>query len=815
MKKFKIILTLFSFAFTQPLFEILNKNQEFFIASDLSSFDIFIFSFFLAVIIPTLLYLTILILSKIHKFIGISVYSILIFLLIVPGIIGTLAKIEKISSNHVLLTSFIISLIFTVLIFAIPIIRKFISFLSVSTIIFLGLFLIQNKLVVNNFNSQFHNEIKEDIKINHPSPVVFIVFDEFSLNSILDKNGNIDRTLFPNFASLLDNFTWYKNATTVADSTTTAVPSILTGSYPKENSLATASFYPQNIFSILGGEYKITADEIYTDLCPEKMCFSSKEKSSKNFNIFISDIFIIYKNFILTKGSTSDAPSITDKWHKLNSNPAKIDADEVSKLDETRDQLFYSFLDSINNNNYPEFYYHHLELPHIPFSFLPSGNIYRTTTGELGRVDNSWGNNLWLVNQSYQRHLLQASFVDKLVGQLISKLRETDMFERSIVVITADHGISFIPNDNRRAITKNNFQDIMSVPLFIKLPDQKSGLVSEIQTQSIDILPTIIDELDIVEIPKMDGVSLLENNQNKSNKIIYYEEATKSMIVGEEELRIRQSDSLKKKFTNIFDSDTDYERLYKIGDYPELINRSVEDNFIIINSDTKTSINFEASYSIIDSTSHFIPAEISGFIKDNADSLKNSDLAISLNGVIRGVTKTTQLENGNLLWSSIIREQYFTDGKNKIDVYKIISNNKEIKLIKLKSIDSDNILLIQNNNKYIIRDDSNKVDFSIESSQYAGSVDNINHDNGVLHISGWGINPSEKESAENIVIFVNNKFSGMTKPSQPRHDVVKSTGIEAYLYSGFGFYFPLDENKEIPNIKIYSLSKNNKAWEIK
>jgi len=56
--------------------------------------------------------------------------------------------------------------------------------------------------------------------------VVLIMFDEFPTTDLLGKHGRIDGTRFPNFARLAGDATWYRNATTVYDTTFSAAPAI-------------------------------------------------------------------------------------------------------------------------------------------------------------------------------------------------------------------------------------------------------------------------------------------------------------------------------------------------------------------------------------------------------------------------------------------------------------------------------------------------------------------------------------------------------------------------------------------------------------
>jgi hypothetical protein len=73
-----------------------------------------------------------------------------------------------------------------------------------------------------------------------PGPIVMVFMDEFPLVSLLDRQGHIDRRLYPNFARLAADSTWYRNATGVSGLTGWAVPSMLTGRYPAKDLVSCA-----------------------------------------------------------------------------------------------------------------------------------------------------------------------------------------------------------------------------------------------------------------------------------------------------------------------------------------------------------------------------------------------------------------------------------------------------------------------------------------------------------------------------------------------------------------------------------------------
>jgi hypothetical protein len=69
--------------------------------------------------------------------------------------------------------------------------------------------------------------------IPHDPPVVLVVFDALPVRLLEDATGHIDSERFPNFAALARTGTWYRNATTIHESTRFSVPAILDGERPR------------------------------------------------------------------------------------------------------------------------------------------------------------------------------------------------------------------------------------------------------------------------------------------------------------------------------------------------------------------------------------------------------------------------------------------------------------------------------------------------------------------------------------------------------------------------------------------------------
>ena len=134
----------------------------------------------------------------------------------------------------------------------------------------------------------------------------------------------------------------------------------------------------------------------------------------------------------------------------------------------------------------------------MPWVRLPSGQQYADRRPDVPGVENdSWGEDRLLARQGQERFLLQAGYVDRLVGELVRTLRRRGLYDRSLLVITADHGVSFQPGRPRRQITPETLPDIAPVPLFVKLPGQRAGRVDDRMARTVDIVPTIADQLKI------------------------------------------------------------------------------------------------------------------------------------------------------------------------------------------------------------------------------------------------------------------------------------------------------------------------------
>jgi arylsulfatase A-like enzyme len=101
--------------------------------------------------------------------------------------------------------------------------------------------------------------------------------------------------------------------------------------------------------------------------------------------------------------------------------------------------------------------------------------------------------------------------VDVLLGRIIDHLKATGQYERTLIIVTSDHAEML--GEHYQWGKEIYFDPSFHLPLVIRDPrpaaDKTRGQVVEKFTEAIDIMPTILDFIDIPIPRTCDGQSLL------------------------------------------------------------------------------------------------------------------------------------------------------------------------------------------------------------------------------------------------------------------------------------------------------------------
>jgi hypothetical protein len=331
-------------------------------------------------------------------------------------------------------------------------------------------------------------------------PIVVIVLDELPLSSLLTRQGTIDAVRYPSFAHLARRATWYRNATTVHDFTTSAVPAILTGRRQRHHRAPLLAQHPNNLFTLLGSSYDLNVHEEWTRLCPLALCPMSVSDMTRSVRTVSYEVGVAYLHKILPTAARRSLPPPFTAFE-----PSPVERYAAALSQEPKQEKLHFI---------------HMVTPHHPWRFLPSGRAYRATRLPDGLESDVWIEAPWVVAQAYQAHLLQVGYADALLGQLLRALELSGRFDDALVVVVADHGASFRPGRHFRSAYPDNLADIASVPFFVKYPNQLRGSIELRRAETIDVLPTIADVLGI-ELPwQLDGRSLLAAPTKPSEVVV-------------------------------------------------------------------------------------------------------------------------------------------------------------------------------------------------------------------------------------------------------------------------------------------------------
>jgi arylsulfatase A-like enzyme len=185
-----------------------------------------------------------------------------------------------------------------------------------------------------------------------------------------------------------------------------------------------------------------------------------------------------------------------------------ITADGVRRLREaTPDRPFFLWLHYVN--------------PHAPYeppapwdgAFLDPdaarGPALRPVDGFHGGVPKRWavpGKPLgWYV----ARYDGEIAAVDAEVGQLLDALDASPVRDRTLVVVTSDHGESLGEHEYYFDHGEDLFDPSIRIPLIVAGPGIPGGRRSDVLATTLDLVPTVLDAVKVSYPPDLAGQSLL------------------------------------------------------------------------------------------------------------------------------------------------------------------------------------------------------------------------------------------------------------------------------------------------------------------
>lgn len=524
-------------------------------------------------------------------------------------------------------------------------------------------------------------------RVGSQTPIVMIVFDAFPLASLLDEERQIDAVRFPHLAQLAGEAAWFRNATSVHELTGHAVPAILTGNYPQRNKLPTLGDHPYNLFTWLGGEYRLNVYEDLTQLCPTQPVVPDSKMNSLSGGVWrmVRDLSVVLGHVVLPVEWSQRLPGVTSTWNdfvgpSLEEFNLRAGIAHVGRL-----KRFQEFVDSIDNDPNPALHFLHILLPHDPFAHMPSGRLYVPPNYvHLAGFDEGvrvWSKYDWLVAQAHQRHLLQVKLVDELIGELIQRLRQIGLYERTLLVVTADHGESFWPKEARRDPARTEHPwDIMSVPLLVKLPGETKGVVDDRNVETVDILPTIADALHVALPWSVEGRSALcDDTPPRARKRIESGLWRRLDVADEPEAKFAGLSRQHKLF-----GVGPIARLFDIGPRKELIGKTVAE----LTRDSEAAISAELHTDLLTWGQDFqdatVPALVVAQLKDVPAATKRLDLIVAVDDAVTASCPGLDQGDGSWALSVLLPETSLTPGNHRLQLFQVSGSVSQPRVSKIR-----------------------------------------------------------------------------------------------------------------------------------
>lgn len=672
-----------AFAFAQPLFDLLGQYPAFWAAHDSTRWEIVGFALLLVLGPATVLILVEALAGVAGKrardllHIGlVAVLASIVALTFVRGPAGDMR------AGLVLAVSLAIGVGLALLYARTEGVRSFLSVLGVAPLLFVFLFLFtseSSKLVTKGAAEAF------SVEGTRQPPIVLVTYDGFDVKMLQGADGEIDEERFPNFAALAKDATWYRNASNVHENTVFSVPSILDGNVPKKGTEPIAQDHPNSLFSLLGKTYEMNVAEEATSLCPPDVCTKTNRKSfGARMETLAEDVSLVWQYLVYPERSRARLPQITDRWAGFREREVEADQKEGDKpsaakilqsLSTGRVGRYRRAVGRIRKSGRPQLNFMHTFFPHEPRQYLPGGEEYQSGPDPDPSLDGPPSyDNEWLTRQAEQRTVLQLAFTDKLLGELVDRLKDQDMYDETLIVLTSDHGESFDVKDTpappftpgklgfRRAVSRENIEDIASIPLFVKYPDGSgAGEVDERYVRTIDILPTIAEVLGVRMPFKPDGRSLLDESYPGAGEIEVERTAEAAVTMSPEEWTRRREAANRARIARL--GEGPIERAYRIGPNRELIGERAP-----AAGGQAGGVQEGERFRDVSVEAGFLPAHVAGRLGLEP----GTDIAVALNGTVVAVGETFEpIGEYKVDWTVMLPPDAFRDGRNRLDVFEV------------------------------------------------------------------------------------------------------------------------------------------------
>jgi hypothetical protein len=260
-------------------------------------------------------------------------------------------------------------------------------------------------------------------------------------------------------------------------------------------------------------------------------------------------------------------------------------------------------------------------------------------------------------------------------------LKSVGIYDQALIVVTSDHGSSFVPGSRRRHLTATNWGEIIPVPLLIKLPGRQESRVIDRSVETVDILPTIADVVG-AQVPwSVDGRSLLAEDHAR--------ETIQVNVRGKGAVRRPAAELVSAGRTALSDRLTrwgsgDWERVLRYGPRPSLVGTPVSELPVVGEIDS-VSVASPERFIDVDLEGGLLPAMARGYVAGAAAKARTVELAVAVNGTIRATTVgyREKRKSEELQWDIVLGKESLRAGDNLVEIFVVEGPKAAPRLLRL------------------------------------------------------------------------------------------------------------------------------------
>lgn len=605
------------------------------------------------------------------------------------------------------------------------------------------------------------------------APVVMVVLDEVSMDSLLDEQDGIDRALLPHFAALADRGVLFRNASTVHEDPVAALAALLTG-----QRLGADGEPAEDLFTLLGSTHRpYVWGHLARLACPVPLLAGHGAPPGR----LTRDASSAWARAVLPPPFDDVAAPAAGRWRPPGAGGPPIvttprPPSPTNGLD--RVESFREFTAALSDDDGPLLAVIHSRLPARPWNHLP-GDARYAITGEVdGLVEGQWSESAWPAARGEQRQLLQLLAADELLGDLLATLQKRELLERAVFVVTATGGASFAPGAHLAVPSLSSAPEVLSVPLIVAAPSlaDRAGTASDRNVELFDVLPTLAELLARPVDPAWDGISLFSDTAPPPFKTADRVHGPAVVLSGEPP-RDRPA---RDRRIDLFGRDVGRDGLWGLSPIPELVGRTVEQ--LAVSGLHRSTAQVHG----VSGGEGELPLLLRGQVMANDVRDLPDVVVVAVNGRVVGATGTEPGTGPQASFGVLLPPHAFEGGgTQRIGLYATAPDGSlavlDVVVWQLVEGEGGDVHQLVGSNGRVL---------TVRAGAFDAVLDAAEPVSDGVRLEGWSMDRLLKRPADSILVFVDDEFVRASATGMERADLVSAHGDDAMRYAGFDFVLP-------------------------